>query len=95
MPNKIAPAATNREIGGKTRRKEAGGKRKNGKKKGGLWIFLDGPSWRGSSLGTIIMVFPVYFRSSYLVVPTLLVGLYYFDVYWFMRRGDIEHDSCL
>ena len=95
MPNKIAPAATNMEIGGKTRRKKAGGKRKKGNKKGGLWIFLDGPSWRESSLGTIIMVFPVYFRSSYLVIPTLLVGLYYFDVYWFMRRGDIEHDSCL
>ena len=65
LPNKIAPAATNMEIGGKIRRKEAGGKRKMGKKKGGLWIFLDGPSWRGSSLGMIIMVFPVYFRSSY------------------------------
>ena len=57
MPNRIATAATNREIGGKTRRKEAGGKRKRGKKKGGLWIFLGGPSWRGSSSGTIIMVF--------------------------------------
>ena len=65
MPNKIAPAATNMEIGGKIRRKEAGGKRKKGKKKGGLWIFLDEPSWRGSSSGTIIMVFLVYFRSSY------------------------------
>ena len=65
MPNRIATAATNREIGGKTRRKEAGGKRKRGKKKGGLWIFLGGPSWKGSSSGTIIMVFPVYFRSSY------------------------------
>ena len=65
MPNRIATAATNKEIGGKTRRKEAGEKRKRGKKKEGLWIFLGRPSWRGSSSGTIIMVFLVYFRSSY------------------------------
>ena len=70
-------------------------KGETGRRKGVWWIFLGEPSWRGSSLGTIIMVFPVYFRSSYLVIPTLLVGLYYFDVYWIMRRVDIEHDSCL
>ena len=42
-----------------------GRERKGEEKKRGLWIFLGGPSWRGSSSGTIIMVFPVYFRSSY------------------------------
>ena len=43
-----------------------------------------------------LCIFALHTRYiSYLVIPILLVGLYYFDVYWFMRRGDIEHDSCL
>ena len=79
MPRKIG---TGDEI--KKRRRRVGG-----------WIFLGGPSRRGSSSGTIIMVFLCIFALhtryiSFLVIPTLLVGLYYFDVYWFMRRDDIE-----
>ena len=84
------------------KKKISGGEReKRREEEGACGFFSGGPSWRGSPSGTIIMVFFLCIFAlhtryiSYLVIPILLVGLYYFDVYWFMRRGDIEHDSCL
>ena len=63
-------------------------KGETGRRKGVWWIFLGEPSWRGSSLGTIIMVFPVYFRSSYslylMLCDSYSVG---WIVYFFMFIG--------
>ena len=87
--------------------KERAGQRRGGKEerqkeeKGAGGFFSREPSWRGSSLGTFIMVFPVYFRSSYSLY-FILCDSYYASwiVLFFLclsvhEMGDIEHDLCL
>ena len=75
--------------------------KERGKKKKGACGFFSADLAGGDHLQVrlswfFLCIFALHTRYiSYLVIPILLVRLYYFDVYWFTRRGDIEHDSCL